>query len=126
MALPSPYDSGVQISPNIQKVLMVDGSGNPSAGSAAASSTAAKTTVAASATPVTLLAANAARQGAVITNRSTAILYFLLGAGTVSSTNYTGLLNNGDSFVLNRGDFTGLITGLWAAATGDAQVTETS
>lgn len=126
MALPNPYDSGTQISPNIQRVLQVDASGNPSAASAAASSAAAKTTVASSITSGPLLAANAARQGAVFTNRSSAILYLLLGAGTASATNYTVTLNGGDSFILKRGDYTGVVNGVWGSATGDVQVTETT
>jgi len=80
-----------------------------------------------SATPVTILAANDDRRGAVITNDSTAILYLLFGAGTVSSTLYTvqlaGNASGAVSYAVPFG-FTGIITGLWASVNGAARVTE--
>lgn len=53
--------------------------------------------------PLTALAANANRKGFSIQNQGTTILYILLGAGTVSNTNYTfalpacGVNNDGSS-----------------------------
>lgn len=109
--------------------LTVAGSSNGLPISPSPSTTGATTSVASSATPVTLLAANTARRGATIVNDSTAILYGLLGAGTVSATNYTFALD-GKSTVPGYYEapfgFTGIITGIWASATGSARVTEFS
>jgi hypothetical protein len=76
---------------------------------------------------VTVLAANANRLGATISNDSTAILYLLLGTGTASATNYTVALDQKGSVAAYFEvpfDFTGIITGIWASATGSARVTE--
>jgi hypothetical protein len=83
--------------------------------------------VGASASPVTVLAANAARIGATIANDSTAICYVLLGAGTVSTSLYTVAMPgnaNGVAYYEAPYGFTGIITALWASATGNARVTE--
>lgn len=82
--------------------------------------------VAASAASVVLLAANAARKGAVIYNDSTATLYLVLNASAASPTNYTEQLAPGESLVLERGDYSGEIRGIWTAAAGYARVTEIS
>jgi hypothetical protein len=84
--------------------------------------------VASSASSVTLLAANPNRNGLVISNNSTAILYVLLGGGTATAT-------TANSFQLatlehiavpdfHGSTFKGAITGIWAAANGSAQITE--
>lgn len=90
--------------------------------------TGATTTVASSGTPVTLLAANAARLGATVTNDSTAILYVLLGAGTASTSVYTvemaGTGGGTPSYYEVPFGFTGIITGIWASATGNARMTQ--
>lgn len=86
-------------------------------------STGTTTSVASSATPVTILAANAGRFGASVYNESTAILYLLLGAGTASATVYTVQLTSGQFYEVPYG-FTGILTGLWATANGNARVTE--
>lgn len=92
------------------------------------SSTSTKANVAGSATSVTILAANTARRGATITNDSTAILYLDLTGGTASATSYTvqlaGSTASGVSYFEVPFGYTGLITGLWASATGNARVTE--
>lgn len=82
--------------------------------------------VAGSAASVTLLASNAARKGAVIYNDSTATLYVVLNASAASLTNFTEQLAPGESLVLERGDYTGEIRGIWTAAAGNARVTEFS
>ena len=83
------------------------------------------TNVAASASSVTLLAANTARKNAVITNDTTsATLRVILKAAVASSTSYTVILSAGESLVLEPGDYTGEIRGIWDTATGFAMVTE--
>lgn len=77
--------------------------------------------VAGSATSVTLLASNASRIEATITNDSTADLYVKLGA-TASTTSYTVKLGQDESYVTDK--YTGVIDGIWSSATGNARVTE--
>lgn len=86
----------------------------------------ATTSVASSATPVPIKAANTARRGIVISNDSTAILYVLLGAGTVSSSFYTYAIAAKATVApsLNITGYKGIITGVWASANGAALVTE--
>lgn len=86
--------------------------------------TATNTTVADSATSGTLLASNAARVSATVTNDSSARLYVLYGSGTASSTSYTFFLDTGETVVVD--DFTGQLTGVWATDPNDgaARVTE--
>jgi hypothetical protein len=84
--------------------------------------------VTSSATSVTILAANSARLGAIITNSSTSILYlrYSATAAAVSSGNYTV------SVAVTLGThevyagYTGTITGIWATANGFCNVTEIS
>lgn len=83
-----------------------------------------QSSVAASASSVTILAANAARKGATIYNDSSVVLYLLLTTGTASATAFTIKLAADESFVLGNGDYTGIIKGIWASATGSARVTE--
>ena len=85
------------------------------------------TTVNAVASDTTLLASNANRKGFIIFNNSTAILYVLLATGTSSSTNFSILLNQNESLIIdNTCLYTGIIKGIWASATGDCKVTEFS
>ena len=86
------------------------------------SSTGTSTTVASSATVVTLLAANTARLGATCYNESTVVLYLKLGA-TASITSYTVQMAASSYYEVPFG-YTGIITGLWASATGNARVGE--
>lgn len=78
--------------------------------------------VSGSASSVTILAANTARIRASVANNSTAILYIAEGA-TTSATAYTYKLNTDDILIVD--DYTGILSGIWASATGNAQVTET-
>jgi len=89
-------------------------------------STGATTSVASSATVVTLKALNANRKKISIANDSTAILYVLLGAGTVSTTVYSFALaaKSGVAFDRTIEGYTGVITGIWASANGFATITE--
>ena len=84
-----------------------------------------KANVAGSASSVTLLAANARRIGASVVNDSAAILYIDLTGGTASATSYSVQLAAGAYLEVPFG-YTGLITGIWASATGSARVTEFS
>lgn len=90
------------------------------------------TTVASSATSVTILAENASRKAAVIQNTSTAILYLRLGtAAATDTTGHSIQLASGARYELpmveNNGNtetYRGAITGIWASADGQANVTE--
>jgi hypothetical protein len=86
--------------------------------------TASISNVASSATSVTLLAANAARLGAVISNDSTANLFIKFGA-TASATSFTAKLLPDDVFVIDSLLlYKGVIDGIWSSANGFARVTE--
>lgn len=84
--------------------------------------TATSTNVSGSATSVTLLASNTNRLGATIFNDSTSILYLKLGA-TASTTSFTAKLYE-DGYFEVPANYTGIIDGIWASATGAARVTE--
>lgn len=86
------------------------------------SATATLSNVASSASTGTILASNANRLGATITNDSTAYLYLKLGA-TASLTSYTAKLYPDDYYEIPFG-YTGIIDGIWSAANGNARVTE--
>lgn len=90
----------------------------------AKSATATLSNVASSASSVTLLALNAARLGASIYNDSSAILYVKFGS-TASSTSHVVQIAGGGYYELpTTSVYTGIITGIWASATGSARVTE--
>jgi hypothetical protein len=95
---------------------------NSVAVSAAGNATATLSNVAASATSVTLLASNTARKGGTIWNDSTAILYVKLGS-TAAATSCTVKMA-ADSYYEVPFNYNGIITGIWASATGNARVTE--
>lgn len=71
----------------------------------------------------TILAANAARDGATIWNDSTASLYLLLSTATISATLATVKVPPGGYYEVPSG-YTGIIKGLWTAVNGSARVTE--
>lgn len=99
---------------------------NPLVVSGQASTAGTTTSVSSSATAVTLKAANTSRKSISIANDSTAILYVLLGTGTVSSTVYTFALDPKSAVAYDRtiSGYTGAITGIWASANGFATITE--
>jgi hypothetical protein len=85
------------------------------------------TAPAASATSATLLAANTARLGVLLTNDATGTLYLAFGAVTASATNHTVQIPAGGYWELPSTGyrFTGALSGVWAAgATGNARITE--
>lgn len=87
------------------------------------STTGTESNVSGNASSVTVLASNANRLGATVTNDSTAILYLLLGSATASTTVYSVQLAAGDYYEVPF-NYTGQLTGIWASATGAARVTE--
>jgi hypothetical protein len=96
-----------------------------SSGAVATAATATNTNVASSATSVTILASNASRRGASVFNDSTQILYLDLAGDVASTTNYTVQLATNAFYELPPpAIYTGKITGIWAAANGNARVTE--
>ena len=84
-----------------------------------------KANVSGSASSVTLLAANTVRIGATIWNDSSAILYVDLTGGTATATSCSVKLV-ADAYFEVPYRYTGLITGIWASATGAARITEFS
>jgi hypothetical protein len=81
------------------------------------------TAVAASVTSVQLLAARAARKGAVITNDGAATLYIGYGA-TTSMTAYTYKMPPNAVFEMPLPIWTGAISAIWNGALGSAVITE--
>lgn len=87
------------------------------------SSTGTQSNVAGNAGNVTILAANTSRRGASVYNDSAAILYLLAAAGTSSATLYTVQIQPNGYYEVPA-SYTGIISGIWASATGSARVTE--
>jgi hypothetical protein len=81
--------------------------------------TAALTNVAQNASSVALLAANTARLSLKIFNDSTTDLYIAYGAAA-SLTQYVERIPPQTSWSMPRGEYTGVINGIWAAAGGGA------
>jgi len=83
------------------------------------------TSVAASVTSVTVLAANANRKQAAVTNDSaSANLYLGLSASAASTTAYTAKIPPSGYYEVPWPVYTGQLTGIWDAAVGSARVTE--
>ena len=78
------------------------------------------TNVAGSASSVTLKAANPTRKTITIRNDSTAILYIEEGATATTSSIWK--LDTDDIYTSD--DYKGVISGIWASATGNARITE--
>lgn len=88
------------------------------------SSTATLSNISSSASSVTLQASNNARKGWVIHNDSTSILYIKFGS-SASTTSYTVKLAADGYYELPvTSVYTGIITGIWSSANGNARVTE--
>lgn len=85
--------------------------------------TAAITQVASSATVVTILALNAVRKSAYIYNDSTSALTIKLGSAA-SATSKTLVMAAASYYELPQPAYTGVITGFWTSANGNAYVTE--
>lgn len=80
------------------------------------------TQVNSSATSVTVLASNTSRKGATFYNNSTAILYLAFGS-TASTTAFTVPLAASTFFEMPSG-YNGIVSGIWATANGNVEVTE--
>lgn len=88
------------------------------------SATGTKSAVASGIASVTILALNANRKGATITNTDANALYLDLSGGTASSTSFSVSIAANGYYEIPFG-YTGLITGIWAAdGAGSALVTE--
>ena len=71
------------------------------------------------------LATNPGRLGAIFTNDSTTTVHLLLvPVGPAAANTCSVILAAGGSFVLNKGDYTGNVHAIGAAATGTLRVTE--
>lgn len=99
----------------------------PAIGSTAISFPSAKTSpqtsVASSASSVSLLAANAARRGAVMFNDSTQACYVTFGA-TATSSNFTYKLFPSQTLVFDVPVYPGAVSGIWDSANGNMRITE--
>lgn len=80
-------------------------------------------TVAASDSVVTLLAANASRVSGSIYNDSSAVLRVKFGTGA-SATSFKYLVAVGGMLEFPQPIYTGIVTGIWATATGNARIGE--
>jgi len=88
------------------------------------SGTGTKTSVNSGTGSVTILASNANRKGASVTNTDANILYLDLSGGTATNASYTAAVASGAYYEIPFG-YTGLITGIWAGdGSGAALVTE--
>ena len=81
------------------------------------------TTVASTTSNQVILAANASRKGATIWNSSTANLFIQFGAVATTSA-FTAQLSAGGGYYEIPFNYTGIISGIWSAANGNALVTE--
>ncbi|MEH2124173.1 hypothetical protein [Nostoc sp.] len=86
------------------------------------SGTSTPTTVGSSTDSDTILAANSNRKGATIWNNSTATLYLEFGA-TATTSAFTAKLLAGGYYEVPF-HYTGVISGIWSAANGNALVRE--
>ncbi|MHC5914530.1 MAG: hypothetical protein ACYTXE_26835 [Nostoc sp.] len=86
------------------------------------SGTSTPTTVASSTSNQTILAANSSRKGATIWNDSTANLFLEFGA-TATTSAFTAKLFAGGYYEVPF-NYTGIISGVWSAANGNALVRE--
>jgi hypothetical protein len=91
-----------------------------------AATTGTTNSVGGSGTSVTLLGANPNRVkgGAILVNESAATLYLKYGSAA-SLTSYTYSVTPGATWEMpSNVRYTGIITGMWSSATGNARITE--
>ena len=107
-------------------VLLVDVNGDPIFGfDGSRPATAVLTSVPSSATSVTLLAANPARRSFKIANASSKVLSVAFAA-TATVAAFTLQIAANAFYESPVNDYTGIVTGIWAAVNGAAHVTEVS
>ncbi len=105
-------------------VAIFDTAGNQLSGfDSSRPATAVITTLPATNASQTLLAANAARRQVFITNEASKTA-FIAFAGVASATSYTIALAGGQSVALPLNGYTGIITAILSAGTGNIRVTE--
>jgi hypothetical protein len=85
--------------------------------------TAVLTSVAASITTVVIKASNPLRKALIVYNDSTSPLY-LAFAATSSLSAFTLKITGNSSYEFQYPAYTGVVAGIWDAATGNARVTE--
>lgn len=108
---------------NIQdggNIITVDGTVTVANDNGATSTT---SSVASNVISVTLKAANTSRVKLVVFHDDVASTLFIKEGATASSTDFTYKLLPGDTLIID--DYTGLVAGIWSAATGNARITET-
>jgi hypothetical protein len=110
---------GITMVPNAESDAVIFSMAPAGAGPAANSTI---TNVTSSITVVTILALNNSRKGASVFNDSASLLYLALGAAA-STTNFTTRVPP-DGYFEVPFEYLGVITGLWASASGFARVTE--
>lgn len=88
----------------------------------AVSTTGTLTSVSGSASSVTLLAASGTTKGFIVYNDSAAILYVAYSATATTSAYSEKLFPNASTSLISF--YTGIVTGIWASATGSARVTQ--
>ncbi len=81
------------------------------------------TSVASSGSSGALIAANPKRNGLIIHNNGTGILYILLGGGTATATTACSV-QLATLASVDLGNWHGAVSGIWASANGSAQITE--
>ena len=107
-----------------QDVAMVDANGDQLTGfDSSRPATATLTSVVASIVSVSLLAANAARRQIMIHNDGTKTL-FVAFAATASATAFTVVIGASNTYVSPVNGYTGIISGIWNVANGNARITE--
>lgn len=105
-------------------VAVVDGLGDQLTGfDSSRPANATITSVGASVTSVTIAAANAARRQLIVVNDGNKTLY-LAFAATATTAAYTYLVAAGQTYTGPVNGYTGIVTGIWSAANGNAIVTE--
>jgi hypothetical protein len=81
------------------------------------------TTVSSSASSKTIIAANPRRRKLILVNTSTAILYLNFTGGTATATTAHGYqMASNTNLILDN--YTGPVSGIWASANGQVNVTE--
>ncbi len=111
----------------ISGTVTVSGTVTANLGTPVTATTATETGVAANAGSVTVLASNALRKGALITNSpGSADLYlrFSATAASIASGGYSVVLTAGQTYEMGPNIYSGQINGIWSAATGFANVSE--
>jgi hypothetical protein len=105
-------------------VALYDASGNQLSGfDSSRPATATLTSVPASVTSVVLAALNAARRQLIIVNNGSKTLYVAFAA-TATTSAFSFIISSNATWIGNMNSYTGVVSGIWSAVNGNAQVTE--